>query len=133
MEREKNGQKSCNVVISHGNLPKCTKCVCSLVTTGTGTARLCIDVKRLHFLQNRKERWSWKHDKWLWKSHGKILCQVCGNPVFYTHIQRCYLVKNKNHKYYLRSEMKFVHNNFLTYVLKIDFFVIFHDYFSRCW
>ena len=30
-------------------------------------------------MQNQEERWKTK--KWSWKSHGKIFCQVCGNPV----------------------------------------------------
>ena len=34
-------------------------------------------------MQNREGRWSWKIKKWPWKSHGKIFCQVYGNPGVY--------------------------------------------------
>ena len=30
--------------------------------------------------QNWEKRWSWQIKKWSWKLHGKIFCQVYGNP-----------------------------------------------------
>ena len=56
------------------------------------TKKLNICVESLHFFmfsakcrecKNQEERWSLKIEKWSWKSHGKIFCQVCGNPVYY--------------------------------------------------
>ena len=48
--------------------------------------KVSIHVESLHFpmfsakCENQKEGWSLKNEKWSWKSHGKIFCQVCGNP-----------------------------------------------------
>ena len=36
--------------------------------------------RKMSQMQNQGERWSWKIKKWSWKIHGKIFCQVCGNP-----------------------------------------------------
>ena len=36
--------------------------------------------RKMSQMRNQKERWSWKIKKRSWKSHGKIFCQVCGNP-----------------------------------------------------
>ena len=47
------------------------------------------NLESLHFLtlsakyhegKIQEEIWSWKITKWSWKSHGKIFCEVCGNP-----------------------------------------------------
>ena len=36
----------------------------------------------------------WKIKKWSWKSHGKIFCQVCGNPVNYFKSMYTYMYLN---------------------------------------
>ena len=36
--------------------------------------------KKCHECKTLAERRSWKIEKWSWKSHGKIIRKVCGNP-----------------------------------------------------
>ena len=82
------GQKSWNFVISHGILPilppNLTKCVCLLSPLGNRAesrkSAFSNVFRKMSRMQNWEERWSWKIKKWSWKSHGKIICQVCGNP-----------------------------------------------------
>ena len=60
--------------------------LCQICVFLVTTKKLGSDLESPHFpvfrktlrMQNWKGRctWSWKIKKWLWKSHGKILCQV---------------------------------------------------------
>ena len=76
-----NYQKSWNFVISHGILPilppNCTKFVFFVTTL-----KFSSDLESLNFFpaMQKEERWSWKIKKWSWKSHGKLFCQVYGDP-----------------------------------------------------
>ena len=78
-------QKSWNFVISHGNLPILHPNLYFFVTAKKLSSNLrksaFSDVfRKMSWMQNREEKWSWKIKKWSWKSHDKIFCQVCGNP-----------------------------------------------------